>query len=241
MTHTSPSTNRPDLTLPRFDHLWDAAVPRTLSSLNLRPGANCLALGSGLAGVARWLGARGASLTSIPSNAVHERLNGHRYDLVYVRHHLARDPHRYRTLKELVGSLRPGGWLVVEECDMRPLTLLEPFSPAWTAVTYSTFALLEERGADPFVGSRLYRWMLSLGLERVEAVGRSETLPAPEIEDEVRRLFESVAEDLVGKLLVTVDEYHEAVCRLQRGDDPPTTSTPAMITARGRKPPAQSS
>ena len=94
----------------------DAAV-RTLSSLNLRPGANCLALGSGLAGVARWLGARGASVTSIPSDAVHERLNGHRYDLVYVRHHLARDPHRYRTLKELVGSLRPGGWLVVEECD----------------------------------------------------------------------------------------------------------------------------
>lgn len=236
MPASTPSVARLNRALPRVDHLWDATLSRTLSSLNLRPGAKCLTLGRGLAQVARWLGARGASVTAVPSAAVDERLNGHRYDLVHVRHHLALAPDRSRALKKLVGAVRPGGWLVVEEYDMRPLTLLEPFSPAWTAVTYSTLALLEEQGADPFIGTRLHRQLLALGLDEVQAVGRSETVPTSAIASKIRPLFESVADDLVGNNLVTVDEYHEAICRLAPEGDPPTTSTPAMITARGRKP-----
>ena len=116
--------------------LSDPAVKIRLSVLGLRPGMRCLEVGPGTGSMVRWLVEQGASVTAVDLSDrffVHYEAPqvvqqvgdvrtvplGGDYDFVLVQlllHHL---PERRDVISRLVGSLRPGGWLVVNEPDVR--------------------------------------------------------------------------------------------------------------------------
>lgn len=96
------------------------------------------------------------------------------FDLVHARLVLVHLPDRERALASLVGTLRPAGWLVVEDADpaLQPLSCLDPTSPAEelaNRLRTGFRALMAERGVDLAYGRTLPRLLRQAGLEHVMA------------------------------------------------------------------------
>ena len=78
------------------------------------------------------------------------------FNLVHARLVLVHLPDRERALASLVGALRPGGWLVIEDADpaLQPLSCLDPMSPGEelaNRLRTGFRALMAERGVEPRV------------------------------------------------------------------------------------------
>jgi SAM-dependent methyltransferase len=110
--------------------------------LGVRRGLQCLEVGAGAGSVVKWLsdqvGPTGrvvatdidtqllkhikrANLEIVTHNINSDSLPDGFFDFVHVRwllHHLA-DPHR--VINRMIGALRPGGWLLIEEVDFFPV------------------------------------------------------------------------------------------------------------------------
>jgi SAM-dependent methyltransferase len=114
----------------------DSITTRRLADLGVGPGWHCLDVGAGNGSVARWLAGRVGSQGRVVATDLNPRfLGGHalpnlevrrhnvleddleaaRYDLVHCRALLMHLPDPVRALRRLVGAVRPGGWLLVEE------------------------------------------------------------------------------------------------------------------------------
>lgn len=114
--------------------------PRTtdwLARTGIGPGWHCLEVGAGGGSVARWLAGRVAptgsvlatdikphhipetdGLTAIQHDVVRDPLPEGRFDLIHARLVLIHLPDRLRVLDKLVRSLKPGGWLQLDEFDI---------------------------------------------------------------------------------------------------------------------------
>jgi SAM-dependent methyltransferase len=116
----------------------DPITTRRLTDLGVGPGWRCLDVGAGDGSVARWLAGRVGSEGRVvatdlnPSflvghalpnlevrrhNILEDELEAAHYDLVHCRALLMHLPDPVRALRRLVGAVRPGGWLLVEEAD----------------------------------------------------------------------------------------------------------------------------
>jgi len=88
------------------------------------------------------------------------------FDLVFSRlvlRHIA-DP--YAVLDEAVRVLRPGGTLVLEDCDDGSI-VLEPMPRSFASVLAARHTSLRRRGADPFLARRLYSMLHNLPLKAI--------------------------------------------------------------------------
>jgi SAM-dependent methyltransferase len=169
-----------------------------LAAIGVAPGWRCLEVGTGGGSVAAWLadrvGCAGEVLaTDLDVTVARERVHGalsvqvhdllvdplpeSRFDLVHARLLLAWLPQRQRALARLVRTLKPGGWLLVEEMDFAsvvPAGLgevadVQTFSRVLDA---HLGALRTHNGFDAHCGRRLLGDLLAAGLEEVEAEGR---------------------------------------------------------------------
>ena len=116
----------------------DPITIRRLLDLGVGPGWRCLDVGAGNGSVARWLAGRVGhdgqvvatdletrflgghgtpNLEVRQHNILEDDLEADRYDLVHCRALLMHLPDPVRALRRLVGAVRPGGWLLVEEAD----------------------------------------------------------------------------------------------------------------------------
>ena len=82
------------------------------------------------------------------------------FDLVHARLVLVHLPERQRALEVMVSSLRPGGWLVVEDADpgLQPMACIDGSAPGAelaNRIRTGFRCLLAERGADLAFGRRL--------------------------------------------------------------------------------------
>jgi SAM-dependent methyltransferase len=114
----------------------DPITTRRLTDLGVGPGWRCLDVASGDGSVARWLAGRVGSQGRVVATDLNPRfLGGHglpnlevrrhnileddleaaHYDLIHCRALLTHLPDPIRALRRLVGTVRPGGWLLVEE------------------------------------------------------------------------------------------------------------------------------
>lgn len=98
------------------------------------------------------------------------------FDLVHARLVLVHLENRATALQVMVGALRPGGWLVVEDADpaLQPLACPDERGSAEelaNRLRTQIRTLLAERGADLAYGRTLPRLLRESGLTEVQAEG----------------------------------------------------------------------
>jgi len=176
---------------------YDAVSIRWLERTAVGPGWRCLEVGGGAGSIARWLASRiGPTghlvvtdldvrfLDELRSDRVEVRrhditrddLETGAFDLVHARAVLMHVRGRDRALERMVGSLRPGGWLVVEEADYgeaaaRAVERYVRSADARAAAARlndATIRAVRNAGGDPEFGSLLLARLVGLGLEEVD-------------------------------------------------------------------------
>jgi SAM-dependent methyltransferase len=173
------------------------------------------------------------------------------FDLVHARLVLIHVRERDRALRRMVSALEPGGWLLVEDFDMRVLRdggaqsmVRTRLSDGITAadvelladVDAALVALLESRGADLAYGRQLYGLLCAEGLLDVAAEGYVAISPggSPGAAQRLTR-YQQIGEEMVASGRITAAELERA-CELLRHPACPVLTPGMLISARGRRP-----
>jgi hypothetical protein len=184
----------------RFDALatlFDPSTFRHIDALGIARGWHCWEVGAGGRSVPEWLVARvgdeGRVLatdidvswlsndgTDSPRYEVRRHDIGadpapeEAFDLVHARLVLVHVPQRAEALRALVRSLRPGGWLLLEDADpaLQPLLCPDESGPEQVLANrlrHGFRSLMAERGVDLAYGRTLPRLLRDAGLLDVQS------------------------------------------------------------------------
>jgi len=187
---------------PQFTALSDLLDGRTVEhfdEIGVAEGWQCLEVGGGGGSIAQWLSDRVGStgdvtatdleverlsrlasdnLTVLRHDVVSDVLPRNAYDLVHARLVLIHLVERQAVLDKLVQSLRPGGWLLLDEFDCPPLHVIDaPSDEDAALITKAKGALLaalERAGADLTWGAKIHGALVESGLSDVRATRVSE-------------------------------------------------------------------
>jgi len=232
----------------------DPLTTRSLDAIGIEPGWRCLELGAGGGSVARILCRRVGPdgrvvavdldtrfLDEAPEDnldverrdVLADGLPGHGYDLVHARLLLMHLATREKFVEEMVASLRPGGWLLVEDMDTFPFqtTLSEG---VFLDVMRKVDAAFLAANAAPAFGRRLPALFDAAGLEDVEAACEVNTYRGGSA---AARMYLASAEQLRPALLAvgaTDDQLEDLVGVLS--DPTKWFSGLAFYSVRGRVP-----
>jgi predicted O-methyltransferase YrrM len=236
-----------------MEQLWDDGTKAIVESLGISPGWRCLEIGGGAGSIAEWLADRVAPAGEVLATDVSTRylsaierpnlevrehdvlkdpLPAEHYDLVHARlvvEHLGRP-----ALERMAPAVRPGGWLVLEDYSFAAVAV-DPPDELFERVTAAVLDFMSQAGFDPEYGPKLVRELEAVGLEAVEAAGRSRVYRGGSPGTAFMRLsLDSLRDALVAAGALTADEIDQTLARV---DDPETVFTsPLMIGAWGRKP-----
>lgn len=237
--------------------IWDDFTCRTLADTGVGAGWRCLEIGAGTGTVASWLVDQvgphgqvvatdietrwleplaGANLVVRHHNVADDHVDEQGYDLVHARLVLEHLPQRDAVTAKLVAALRPGGWLVVEDYDVRPMAHTMPARPAWAAVNAAIIDVLRSAGADPLYGAELGGLLERAGLVDVAVEGFLRQLPLPELAPAFRPILDSLRRPLVASGAVDDHEVADALAAFDGKTSPAVGYTPALIAATGRRP-----
>ncbi|MGW6057637.1 methyltransferase domain-containing protein [Streptomyces sp. NPDC055189] len=182
----------------RFDalsELFDPTTFRHIEALGITSGWQCWEVGAGGSSVVTWLadrvGPSGRVLaTDIDTSWASEAAGGvievlrhdvgrdeppvSGFDFVHARLVLVHVADREKALRAMVGALRPGGWLLVEDADpaSQPLICLDEYGPEQALANRLRAgfrSLLAARGADLAYGRKVPRLLREAGLADVTA------------------------------------------------------------------------
>ena len=181
----------------RLGHLSsvaDRGSARTFVRLGLTSGWDCLEVGAGNGSMAEWLAGQVGPTGRVVAVDIDLRFIGDAvpqpnlevrrhdiaagppevsaFDLAHARAVLEHVPQRELALAHMVSSVRPGGWVVIQDVDWRHFDaqpLPEPFGTLHRALieTYDAAA-----GYDRNFGGRLHVELAAAGLVDVELRGR---------------------------------------------------------------------
>jgi SAM-dependent methyltransferase len=237
----------------------DPETRRHISGLGLSPGWDCLEVGAGTGSVASWLADRveesGHVLATDVDISLVERvkrknlevrkhdigkdpLPEQAFDLVHARYVLEWVENREEALHKMIASLRPGGWLFIENTDWGALPPL-PSTGAVDEVATVRRALVEYLSTttayDPDFGRQIVGRLKSAGLKAVGGVGRSVVIVGRSPSVELYRWdVTNVGQEIVAKGLVTQAALDKV---LSMYDDPDfCMMSPLTISAWARKP-----
>lgn len=136
----------------------------------------------------------------------------------------------------MIGALRPGGWLLLEDYDpnLQPFACPDaqgPIQQLANKMRAGFRALLAERGADLQLGRQLPRLLRDAGLVDVEADAYlSIALPAAVQMEEAN--IQQIREGLVAGGHVTAEELETYLAALAAGAL--DVATPPLVSAWGR-------
>jgi SAM-dependent methyltransferase len=231
---------------------WDPGTFHQIESLGLPGDASCWEIGAGGGSVAAWLAERSGRLlvtdvdTRFVDHLASERVTVERhdvvadptpdgpFDLIHARLLLEHLPAREEALDRLVGALRPGGWLLIEDYDWTSYGT-EPASETIGRVGEATLEFMSEAGFDPYLGRRLLGALERRGLTEAAADGRLLVMHSDHPGAAFYRLsLVSLRDAIAQRGKVTEDEIDEALAAIDRGDL--TMVSPTMIAAWGRSP-----
>ncbi|WP_433053181.1 methyltransferase domain-containing protein [Dactylosporangium sp. CS-033363] len=236
--------------------LFDPSTFRHFEALGIGPGMRCWEVGAGGPSVPGWLAARvgpeghvlatDLDVSWLPTDAGYdvrrhdvgvEAAPGGDFHLVHARLLLVHVNNRAAALAAMVGALRPGGVLLVEEADpaLQPLACPDESGAAQrlaNKLKHDFRALMAERGVDLAYGRKLPRLLRGAGLRDVAADAYFPvTGPA------CARLERATIEQIRGRLLdaglATRAEIDEHLANLDAGELDVATSP--MISAWGIK------
>jgi SAM-dependent methyltransferase len=239
--------------------LFDPSTFRHLTDLGIAPGWSCWELGAGGPSVPRWLASQVrpsgrvlatdidiswalASADGIVEVREHDvagnELPSESFDLVHARLVLVHVTDRERALHNAVRSLRPGGWLLLEDADpaLQPLSCLDAQGPEdelANKIRAGFRTLLARRGVDLAYGRKLPRLMRSAGLVDV---GADAYFP---VSHPACRLLETatisqIRDDLVTHEIAASEEIDQHLVNVASGRL--DLAQPPMISAWGRRP-----
>ena len=240
-----------------LEAMYDGVSFRHLAPLVL-PGSRCLEVGGGSGSIALWMAERvlphGRVLAtdldtrflealSAPNlevrrhDIVNDPLEEGVYDVVHTRLVLVHLPERLAVIDRLVGALKPGGHLVLQEFDSRSMEPNPSVAPAESLLKTQTamWDLMTSRGVDVRFGRELFPLLRKRGLIELSAEGHvvMNTGNSPGA-DLARANFNQLHDGLVASGRVTEQEFQADLGRLED----PMFIWPSSIlwTVWGRKP-----
>jgi SAM-dependent methyltransferase len=236
--------------------LFDPSTFRHIDALGIGPGWRCWEVGAGGRSVPEWLAARvgpgGRVLATdidvswLPDDATYE-VRRHdigtdpgpqeEFDLVHTRLVLVHVPQRAEALQTLVRSLKPGGWLLVEDADpaLQPLLCPDESGPEQVLANrlrHGFRSLMAERGVDLAYGRTLPRLLRDAGLADVQADAYF-PITAPACTALELATVAQIRDQLVASRLATDAEIDEHLANVGTGLLDLATSP--MVSAWGRR------
>jgi SAM-dependent methyltransferase len=176
--------------------VFDPVTIRHLETIGVLAGWKCIEVGAGEGSIAKWLskrvGPRGnavatdidmrfLSRVNAPNlevrrhNILKDELEKNLYDLVHCRFLLTHLPEPEKALRRMADSVRPGGWLLIEELDMGFTLSMDVTDRSLTPnveVLRGLFDTLRKKGiADYFLGRRVRGFVEQLGFVDVGQEG----------------------------------------------------------------------
>ena len=191
-----------------------------------------------------WMSGTGGRFAADPALEVRhhdlsaDALPEEEFDLIHARLLLVHLSDRSDALHKLVSTLRPGGWLVVEDADpaLQPLSCMDPTTPAEhlaNKIRTGFRALMAERGVDLAYGRKLPGALRDAGLALVAS---DAYLPValPEC-----AALETATVKLIGEQLLTAGIATEAEIEIHLANVAAgglDLSQPPLISAWGQRP-----
>jgi 2-polyprenyl-3-methyl-5-hydroxy-6-metoxy-1,4-benzoquinol methylase len=248
--------------LSALESLFDDASRRLLNGLGLQEGWRCLEVGCGAGGIATWLADRVGSTGRVLATDLDTRfLDGHgranlevrthdvisdplepdTFDVVHARAVLEHLPARDEVLRGLVGAVKPGGWLLIEDVDVEgpAAVLLAQYlsdshaRPGMERLIQAVAALFTAAGAHPSYGRRLPSALAGACLVNVAAEIHTPVVSGG-TENWTRGTIQQLRDRLIGKGGVTQEDIDVL---LATSAQPATRYAPAfMVSAWGQRP-----
>jgi SAM-dependent methyltransferase len=245
----------------RFDSLSELFNPvtfRHVEMLGIGEGWRCWEVGVGGPSVPQWLSARvgpsghvlatdidvswaspiaGGNIDVRRHDVAADDPPTEVFDLVHARLVLIHVTQREQALMRMVASMRPGGWLLVEDFDpaMQPHGCPDEYGPEQVLankVRAGFRVLLAQRGADLEFGRRLPRLLRDAGLVDVAADAYMPLALAAGTELEKANVNQ-VRDGLIAGGHASADEIDRHLAALESGRLDVTT--PPLISAWGRR------
>lgn len=225
-----------------------------LQRIGVAAGWRCAEVGAGAGSIATWLTAQVAPGGMVVATDLDTRFlaalqvpnlqvlrhdltvddpPGELFDVVHARLVLEHVTDPAAAVKRLVGWLRPGGWLVVEDIDWTarfPITPAAEFDQALAAALRAATAAV---GYDPSFGRCLPTLLVDCGLTDVDAQVRSQLIRGASPEVEVLKLtVERLVPAITAAGLITAGTAATALA--QCAEPSFATMPPSMISAWGQ-------
>ncbi len=210
----------------------DPSTFAALEATGVGPGWRCLEVGAGAGTTSAWLAERVGESGSVLSTDVDLRFHGPAVGNTEIREHdITRDPlpegtfdlvharavlqhvaERELALERMIAALKPGGWIVVEEADMRAFEAQPLPEPLATLHQVMAFGAAAQEYREPSFGTRLLRLFQEHGLTEVTATGLVETMRAGEDSGEWWFLaVEHVRDRIVDAGVMPADDFDAAL------------------------------
>lgn len=233
---------------------YDPGTVSRLDDIGVGLGWSCLEVGAGAGSVTRWLSRRVGSEGQVVAvdldtsfldvseadnveirqlDLRSESLPKNRFDLVHTRFVLGHIPERVEILDSLVDTLRPGGWLLLEELDLFAWGALD--SGLHPEVAHAALAAIERRGFAPRWGREIPPLLRDRGLVNISAVAEAPIIEggSPGLEW-LRITFDQMMAHGLALELSGEGDY-EKWQRLTDDPDKWLVGAP-LVAARGRRP-----
>jgi SAM-dependent methyltransferase len=233
-----------------MEALWDPGSQALLDEFGIGPGWKCLEVGAGGGSLVEWMAGRGAHITAIDidtrfiehlaSDSItvrridlrEDELPEAEFDLVHARLVLEHLTDRKQILDRLATTLRPGGWIVIEDYDWSAFG----FAGDDAVLSHVADALLDfmaQAGFERDYGGRVVADIADAGFTDVRGEGRVRVIDSSSPGFDFFRLtFESLRGAVVDAGLLTADEAEAASARFHENA---RVSTPLMMAGIGRR------
>lgn len=233
-----------------MEALWDPGTQALLAELGIGAGWTCMEVGAGGGSLVQWMADRGADVTAVDidtryvdhlaSDAItvrrvdirEDELPQSEFDLVHSRLVLEHLSDRKQILERLVATLRPGGWIVIEDYDWSSYGF-EGENPGFGDSAEVVLGYMAKAGFDRDYGRRVVADLAAAGLTDVRGEGRVRVIDSTSPGFDFFRLtFESLRGAVVQAGLMSDEEADAAAARFN-GDV--RMFTPMMMAGIGRR------
>ncbi len=243
--------------------LFDPSTFRHLSELGIDRGWRCWEIGAGGTSVVRWLAERAGPTGRVLATDIDISWATHAagptvevrchdvardeppaelFDLVHARLVLVHVAERDRALRSMVQTLRPGGWLLIEDADpaLQPLSCPDVHGSDQelaNTIRQGFRALMSQRGVDLAYGRKLPRLLRDAGLVDVAADAYF-PLALPACRPLETATINLIRDQLIGNGIATAEEIETHLANVAAGRL--DLAQPPMISAWGRRPSSRS-
>jgi 2-polyprenyl-3-methyl-5-hydroxy-6-metoxy-1,4-benzoquinol methylase len=240
----------------------DPGTTRYLDAIGVGAGWSCLEVAGGGGSITQWLCRRVAPTGRVVATDVDTRfldaldepnlqvirhditsddLPEEYFDVVHARCLLEHLPERAVILKRLVRSLKPGGWILIEDMDWRSLLSepaitydYPPADPRSTRVWHAMATVLQNAGYDGEYGAKLPAHFIAEGLTQVSGEVRAPMVWGGTTGTATLRLGLMALRDRLVSSGLAAEDIDREIARY--GDPGVATMFGPIVAAWGRRP-----